>query len=236
MLIYAPLNFSYDKDKIRRELEAIPSSLKTDDVFPWKTENFDTAANGGWYLGSQELNENISRWHFVNGEKKIVRGPSKVTSTVIATGVPEDQDSSKYTFKIQNGKIVKFHMLYQRNWDWRNDLNIPSIIETAKRLPFEYIQLVRLVFTEAGSFCPVHLDESPKDDYYSKGFGKINLNILSGGQALQIKVGDRIYNADADVFFLNSSFPHGVAPVSSRRLQIQISGKLKPDWHCQVSM
>ena len=231
MLIYAPINFSYDKARIRSELESIPEDKLIYSIFPWKTKEFNPDIHGGWYLGPRELNENISHWYFENGEKHIVQGSTKVTNTINATEPPVNDPTSQGTFKIENGKIVKLHMVYQQPWRWRSDLNIPYIIETAARLPFEYIQLVRLIYTEPGAFCPVHLDESPYDDYYAKGFGKINLNIADGKQTLQIKVNDKIHHADSDVFFFNSSFPHGVAPVSEKRLQIQVSGKLLSDWH-----
>lgn len=232
MIIYKAIDFTYDKERMRCEVESVPSSLFTKTIFPWKSETFNPSAFGNWMVGTQVMNENVSRW-YMEGEKRVdIHGPIETPYTFSASWVPEEPVSRDYVFRYdeKSGKIDKLHTLYQKPWVWREDVDLPYIREVVAKLPFEFVQLTRLIVTAAGGFCPVHQDESRKDPYYDLGFGKINFNICSGGQPLEIRADGRFFYGDADTFYVNSAFPHAVSPTMEKRVQIQVCGKLKKDW------
>ncbi len=232
MIVYQPVDFSYDKERMCREIESVPMALFTKTVFPWKTKSFNPSAFNNWTVGTQLMNENVSRWYMENERRVDVQGTVETPYTFSASWVPEEPASRDYVFRYdeKSGKIDKLHTLYQKPWIWRDDVFLPYIREVVQQLPFEFIQLTRLIVTPAGGFCPVHQDESKKDPYYDLGFGKINFNIKSGQQPLQIRDDDRIYYGDADTFYVNSAFPHGVEKTKEKRIQIQVCGKLKKNW------
>lgn len=232
MIIYKPIDFTYDKERMCHEIESVPMSLFTKTVFPWKKTTFSAVAFGNWTVGTRDMNENVSRWYIENEQRVDVHGPVETPYTFSASWVPEEPASRDHVFRYdeKNGKIDKLHTLYQRPWVWREDIDLPYIREVVAQLPFEFVQLTRLIVTPAGGFCPVHQDESRKDPYYDLGFGKINFNIKSGNQPLQIRADDKAYYGDADTFYVNSAFPHGVDVTTEKRVQIQVCGKLTKDW------
>lgn len=231
MIVYQPFDFTYDKQRMREEIDRVPKELFTKTIFPWKEKVFNPQAFGNWTVGTKEMNENVSRWYRENNERVNVQGPIETPYTLSASWVPEEPVSRDSVYRVsETGKIDKLHTLYQHPWQWRDDIHIPYIREVVAQLPFEFVQLTRLIVTAAGGFCPVHQDESRQDPYYDLGFGKINFNIMSGNQPLIIKAGDHTYYGDADTFYVNSAFPHGVEPITEKRVQIQVCGKLRKDW------
>lgn len=232
MIVYQPLDFSFDKERMCKEIASVPKALFTKTVFPWKTNSFDSHAFNGWVVGTQDMNENVSRWFMANDKRIDVHGPVETPYTFSASWVPEEPASRDYVFRYneKTGKIDKLHTLYQKPWIWKDEVSLPYVRQVVEQLPFEFVQLTRLIVTPAGGFCPVHQDESRLDPYYDLGFGKINFNIKSGQQPLQIRAEDKFYYGDADTFYVNSAFPHGVAPTTEERIQIQVCGKLKRDW------
>lgn len=201
---YARLNFSYDKEKVKKEIlqhqaTDIPAIKQFLDMRP-----FD--------LVDPTLYNKIT----VLTEKGIVKGDIPSWKGYSFTHVPGDM-MSEYGGNLTR---IKFD-----TWQWKKDANCPYIKEIVEALGFEQVQNVRSMSLEPPGFGPVHNDVPPASNYY-KDHVSVTLNISNGGKNLVAKIGNDLKEFDDDCFIFRDDCWHGVGLVEYSRIQLRINGRV----------
>jgi len=108
-------------------------------------------------------------------------------------------------------------------WDWDTRYDIPLTRSTIARLPFTRLRSVRLLSLPPGGFLPTHVD-AQDDSYWENGHATLSLLVADGGQPMLALIDGEIRALSDAAFLFKDSAPHGVAPVTSRRLLLRVSG------------
>ena len=239
---YAPLDFAYDKAPLIEEIQSLPRSL-FQRITPVKFEksrlpyNFDTG--NPFSICTPEEYEELSYDYWDGPERHHVEGRFKSFTHLILTH-PDVEESQRYLDNVQNaeGKICRPYMLHQYAWKWRDDLHVPVIQDVVSRLPFEYVQRVRIVALWEGEHIGnVHRDSVPyfTNPWRDGGHGVINLNLLNGGSVLKLQLhSGEIIDVDADAFTFNEVLFHGSTRGDQRRIQMNITGKFSEGFASMV--
>ena len=131
--------------------------------------------------------------------------------------------------RAEDGTFYRPYIRHHYKWDWRDDLHIPIIQHTVLKLPFEYIQRVRIIaIWEGDHIGMVHRDSEPSlnHGWRESGHGVINLNILNGGAVLKLEISPgNVIDIDDDCFTFNESLWHGTSRGNSTRIQINVTGR-----------
>lgn len=209
--VYAPLAFEYDRAGLERELLALvplfrPILISESSTLPenrrrWfmvtddeHLDHVDRHRNGEAVFGKYRSLEGLG----------LRRGP---TGTTVDDSVTRRQADDC------------------AGWDWDLRYDAPLTRATLERLPFTRLRGVRLLSLPPGGFLPTHRD-AVDDSYWEQGHATLSLLVADGGQPMlmQPDIGGEIIAVSDAAFLFRDSVPHGVAPVTSRRLLLRISG------------
>ncbi|MEK9969866.1 MAG: hypothetical protein VW600_12070 [Ferrovibrio sp.] len=211
--VYAPLAFDYDRAGIARELLALVPLFR-----PILISEISTLPENRrrWFMvADDDHHDHVDRHR--NGEAVfgryrsleglgLRRGPTGTTMDDSVTRRKPDDCAG---------------------WEWDARYNAPLTRATIERLPFTRLRGVRLLSLPPGGFLPVHVD-AHDDSYWALGHATLSLLVADGGQPMQMLVEGGIRAVSDPAFLFKDSVPHGVAPVSGRRLLLRISGACDP--------
>ncbi|MBS4048981.1 MAG: hypothetical protein KG075_21730 [Alphaproteobacteria bacterium] len=207
--VYAPLAFAYDRAGVERELLALvpffkPILIDESSTLPEKRRRWFMVADDEHYdqVDRHRNGEAVfGRYRSLEG-LGLRRGP---------TGTTVDDSVARRRADDCAG------------WDWDLRYDAPLTRATVERLPFTRLRGVRLLSVPAGGFLPTHRDAAD-DSYWEAGHATLSLLVADGGQPMLMQVKDEIKAVSDPAFLFRDSVPHGVAPVTSRRLLLRISG------------
>jgi hypothetical protein len=126
---------------------------------------------------------------------------------------------------------IKPHFSHLKIWEWIQE-----------KLPMEEIKSLHCVSIEAGGLATIHRDSkgfydsgssAGKNQVYKNGYVIININISNGGGPLWWCLdGPGVLNplqSDDQVYLTNDYFLHAVPIMTSRRRQLRVMGRPKPE-------
>ncbi len=230
---YAKLAFEYDKSKIIEEIQRLPRGLFSR-IAPVKFEKsrlpyaFDPGTP--FEICTPEEYEELSYDYWDGPERHHVEGRFKTFNHLILTH-PRVSIDDRYrdNVKDKDGKFCRPYMLHLYPWEWRIDVDMPVLEEVVARLPFEYVQRVRIITLWEGEHIGnVHRDSVPyfTHPWRASGHGVINLNILNGGSVLKLELpSKKIIEIDDDCFTFNECLFHGSTRGDKPRIQVNVVGK-----------
>lgn len=231
---YARLDFTYDKAILIEEIDSLPRESFTL-IAPTKFEKsrlpyaFDPGSP--FAICTPEEYEGLSYTYWDGPEKHYVEGRFSTYSHLILTH-PRVPPEEYYLDNVKNheGKLCRPYMIHLYPWSWRTDIQLPRLREVVERLPFEYVQRVRIIALWEGEHIGnVHQDSRPyfSHPYRDSGHAVINLNLLNGGSVLKLELPDKtIIDVDDDCFTFNECLYHGTTRGTGKRIQVNVTGKL----------
>jgi hypothetical protein len=207
--LYAPLAFDYDRTGLERELLALvpqfrPILINETSTLPENRRRWFMVADDAHYdhVDRHRSGEAVfGRYRSLEG-LGLRRGPTGTTVDDSVTRRKPDDCSG---------------------WDWDGRYDAPLARAAIERLPFTRLRGVRLLSLPPGGFLPVHVD-AQDDSYWAAGHATLSLLVADGGQPMQMLIDGAIQAVSDPAFLFKDSVPHGVAPVSGRRLLLRISG------------
>jgi hypothetical protein len=207
--VYAPLAFDYDRAALEGELLALVPQFR-----PILINERSTLAENRrrWFMvADDEHYDHVDRHRdgvAVYGRHRSLeglglrRGPTGTTVDDSVTRRKPDDCAG---------------------WDWDLRYDAPLTRATIERLPFTRLRGVRLLSLPPGGFLPAHVD-APDDSYWTLGHATLSLLVAAGGQPMLMLVDGTVRAVSDAAFLFRDCVPHGVAPVSGRRLLLRISG------------
>ena len=247
-LAYAKLNLNFDADVFAKEYDekilprGIPicNSMKSKDdtapineiwgmVSPEEYAKADTYVQNDNAMSFRYIKNLRPQWKMIQlmelNTTDITNGLLLFYSKQGGTSIRNETLDSKYKFNIK----AMFADLKIYKWIQEN-------------IPMEEIKSLHCVSIEPGGLSTIHRDSkgfydaktsAGKNRVYKNGYVIINLNISNGGGPLWWCLdGPGVktpYKSDDQVYLTNDYFLHGVPLMETRRRQIRIMGKPKPE-------
>lgn len=208
--VYAPLAFDYDRAGVEGELLALVPQFRPILISE-----------------SSTLPENRRRWFMVVDDEQLDHvdrhrnGEAIVGKYRSLEGLGLRRGPTGMTV---DDSVTRRKADDCAGWDWDLRYDVPLTRATIERLPFTRLRGVRLLSLPPGGFLPTHRD-AVDDSYWEQGHATLSLLVADGGQPMLMQAENGEIRAVSDAAFLfKDSVPHGVAPVSSRRLLLRVSG------------
>jgi hypothetical protein len=208
--IYAPLAFDYNRAGVARELLALVPQFRPILISE-----------------SSTLPENRRRWFMVADDEQLDhvdrhrKGEAVFGKYRSLEGLGLRRGPSGLT---EDDSVARRKADDCTGWDWDLRYDVPLTRAAIERLPFTRLRGVRLLSLPPGGFLPTHRD-AVDDSYWEQGHATLSLLVADGGQPMLMQAENGEIKAVSDAAFLfRDSAPHGVAPVTSRRLLLRVSG------------
>jgi hypothetical protein len=218
--IYCPLAIAFDAQRLYDELIALAPRFGT-----LATAWANLRDRSKWFdVGDDELNANVEhvvpdpgdpeKRRFVPGK---VPGWWGISLTHVA-GRPETRWGSS-----------RYRRMFDGLWTWDEDLAIPYTRQLVESLPFDRLDVVRVMSLAPGGFGPTHIDCDDDSPWERDGLASISFVPRDGGVPTRFMATDRrLHDVRDPVFFFKDCAPHGIPQTLSRRLMLRISGAADP--------
>lgn len=229
--IFAPINITFDRDKLRKEIleskildkgNVATSHLRGDKNFWDNGVNFQDEKFSK--LNDVPLWADETRQELV---KKDIDTFHQVTLTTPDESILTDVWTGTHQEKTKIPLWIKDHY----PWKFREDVNLPYLKEIVNSLGMEFISMIRIVYQNPPSIGLLHRDSGPKTnrDYFNAGGVNITLNASSGGANLYFLDGENkelnINEEETPIWHFNDATLHCTTEVTSERIQVRVYGK-----------
>lgn len=228
--VWAPLYFQpFDSEAIRNEI-IVANLLERSEQKTTLYVNGQSYHSKGSFKDERFADLNKAPHYVLNGDKwDYVSSDIGTFKTYHLTHVPDDPTTKTETWYRCDGKKRPIWHKYKFPWEWQE--NLPYIRSVVEALPFDYVQMVRLVVQTPPSIGIVHRDADydHNQEYYKDGFATITMNICSGGANLYFVedgVEKCIDETKYQYWHFDDSIPHCTTNCTSERIQIRIFGKM----------
>jgi len=248
-LAFAKLNLNFDRDLFIKEYDEhiLPSGI------PTANGDFSLRAtvklNKIWgMVPEEEYTEcdyftqrgDHTTYNFVRGKRPhwimgqlLYIDPTNITDPLL----------KKYALTALGPSVRNEGLADQYEWKVKPKFQDLKIVQWIyDMLPLSKINNIHTVSIEPGGFASIHRDSKGFYDnsssagvnrLYKNGYMVININITDGGVPLYWSFDGndavKYYTCNDDVYITNDYFMHGVPIVTSRRRQIRVTGKAKPE-------
>jgi hypothetical protein len=218
---YSPLKITFDADRLRTEVLATEEHWKS--LAPAKryaqSPQYFEVAPPECYADCEYIEKVGKEW---------VHHPGKSTWKGISLrhmpGIEKSRlGSNRYRFTGDGD-----------DWVWDERFTIPYTRELVSSLPYVALDIVRVMSVSPGGFGPVHIDEINDNPCEKFDLLSTTFTIDYGGSHMQAQHEGNRFETDAPAFLFKDFVPHGVPPVTSRRLILRINGKADPDCYREL--
>jgi hypothetical protein len=213
---YCPLAIAFDAQRMYEELIALLPRFGT-----LATSWANLRDRPKWFdVGDDELNANVE--HVVpdpGDPQKRVFVPGKVPgwwgiSLTHVPGRPETRWGSS-----------RHRRSFDGQWAWDEDLDVPYTRRLVESLPFDRLDVVRVMTLAQGGFGPTHIDCDDDGPWERDGIASISFVPRDGGVPTRFMTADRrVHDVRDRAFFFKDCAPHGIPRTLTRRLMLRISG------------
>lgn len=227
---FAPINISFDKNKLYREI--IKSNILKkgniatthilngknywDNLINFKSKQFKKLKDVPLWV--DENRSKLSKYKINTFYQVNISTFSENNLTTAWEGSFKDKDKTPLWIK------------YNQPWSYRSDVQLPYLQEVVNSLNLKYFSMIRIVYQQPPSIGLIHKDSGSKMnlDYYNSNGISITLNVSSGGANLYFL--DKNNNEcliDEDnnyAWHFDDSVLHCTNEVLSDRIQIRIYG------------
>ena len=232
--IYAPLKdqFSIDVDAIKTELDQKARPILQERTLSFKNNRSVYDPRSSLKIADDELLNNTSRYvENEDGTRNYVEGKYKTYHALNACWLPEEPDSEFNIYCFNDPKKTIFWHKYLKPFTWREEFINGPLYQSVLQFPWEYVQGVRILCMDSPSIGQAHKDSPTlaNKKFFSRGHSSISFNIDAGGGVLKYlddSETDHQVDNNVRIFHFDDSAPHGVTPITSRRYQVRIWGKL----------
>jgi len=217
---YCPLAVRFDAARLYRELmELHPKfeSLATIEANVKNPSKWFRVADARTYDGVEHLAVDSRRPH---GPRVLV--PGKVPSWwgVSLTHVP-DRPETRWGSS-------RFRRMFDGQWSWKQDLEIPYTRQLVGKLPFRRLDIVRVLSLPKGGIGPAHVDWHDDGPWEREGIASVSFLLRDGGVPMRFMALDgELHDVSDPVFYFKDCSPHGVPRTRARRLLLRVSGEAK---------
>jgi len=210
--VYAPLKVKFDADRFRHEILGTEShwkSLAPDRYFAGEPKFFRVAPQN--YYDDCEYVDSADGHKFRSGRNTW-------------RGISLRHDPGNAATKLGSNR----YRLTSGHWQWDSTYDIPYVREIVQSLPYETLEVVRVMSIDPPGFGPAHVDWPDDKIWEERDLVSTTFTIDYGGVHMQAKYEGKIFQTDAPVFLFKDSVPHGVSPVTHRRIILRVHGKADP--------
>lgn len=215
--VWAPVVFEYDRARAVAEAMALeahfipmPPHRSTVKQPMWKCAPDEWYDQIGWWSESGSRSGQRPTWRGIN----LTTLPGHPDTSGILAGANRVQGEGR-------GKWVWGGLSHQT----------PYLREIAESLPFEVLDVARVMTIPMGGFGPVHADKPEGEAEHSeKDFLGLTLQLDNGGVRMEVKArsGDHHW-VDSPAFLFLDTAPHGVSTPKRTRVTYRIYGKVNYD-------
>lgn len=232
--IYAPLHdqFKFDAAALKLELDQKARPVLQERTLSFKNERSIYDPKGSLKIADDELLNDTSRYiEHEDGSRDYVAGKYKTYHALNACWLPEEPDSEFNIYRFDDPKKTIFWHQYMKPFTWREEFIDGPLYKAVMQFPWEYIQGVRVLCMDPPSIGQAHKDSATlaNKKFFGRGHASISFNVDHGGGVLKyLDDSEKDHEVDNDVrvFHFDDSAPHGVTPITSRRYQVRMWGKL----------
>jgi hypothetical protein len=217
--VYAPLALRFDAERLYAELSALRTRFE-----PLTTTETMLRNRFRWFdVGTDYLYGNVERTvpdPATPGGRRYVAGRVRSWQGLALTHVPERPETSSGSSRFRGGE--------EGRWAWKAGMDLPYTRSVVARMPFERVDVVRVMALPRGGFGPTHVDW-PDDTLWERdGMATLTLMARTGDVPMRFMTEDRkVHEASDRAFFFKDSAPHGVPRARSARLLLRIHGKAR---------
>lgn len=233
---YAPIKgYDYDQSRVIEELNLnVKKESGTDPIFRFKNGRSIVDQDKILNFASDEELQNTK--HAVETENGLIHKEGKYETFKLysLTYIPEEPLSKLgHTFDPDNKQNGMFFYRYRHNWTWQEEYLNSYTRQVVESLPWEYVQLVRLIVMWPNSIGQTHADgkQGPLLRYYEQGHATITFNVSTGGGQLYYVDCDgesKVCDNTEKIWHFDDSCVHGVSRIIDEpRYQLRVWGKLK---------
>jgi hypothetical protein len=218
---YCPLTVPFDAQRMYRELNALSRMFHT---LPTAWLNLENRSK--WFdVGDNHLYANVEHVIPDPGDPdKRIFVPGKVPGWrgVSLTHVPGHPET--------DSGASRFRRKFDGKWVWKKGLNLPYTRQLIENLPFDRLDVVRVMSLPKGGFGPAHVDSNDDSPWEVDGIASISFVLRDGGVPTRLMASDRsLHDVNDPVFFFKDSAPHGIPQTVSPRMMLRVNGAADPE-------
>jgi hypothetical protein len=228
--IFAPINLSFDREKLKSEIlnsgilekGSIATSHKVDGKNFWDNKiNFQNEK-------FKKL-QDVPLWSDEN-KTELIKTNINTFCQVNLTTYDVDQITDMWEGKHENRSKIPLWIKNDFSWNFRSDVDLPYLQEVIRPLGLNYFSMIRIVYQMPPSIGLIHKDSGPKTnlDYYNQGGVGITLNVSSGGGNLYFidsqGAEQSIDEENTPAWHFNDAALHCTDEIFSVRIQVRIYG------------
>jgi hypothetical protein len=214
--LYCPLALSFDGGTMERELMGLADMFH---MLPTSVSNLQNRSR--WFdVGDEYLYANVDH---------CIPDPSDPEERIFVAGKVPGWRGLSLTHvpghPVTNGGATYLRRKFDGKWQWKEGIDAPYTRRLIESLPFDRIDVARVMTLPEGGFGPAHKDCEDDSPWEVDGIASITLVIRDGGVPTRLLASDgRVHDVRDDAFFFKDCVPHGIPQTRSPRLILRVNG------------